>query len=475
MTGSALAHEGLDWSSPTDDRWQLVTLAAITTVTALVSSLGAPLVPQIATDEGVPLGTAQWALTATLLAGAAATPVIGRWGSGRLRRPVVLGGLVVVLVGTTLSALPLGLGTLVAGRALQGVGLALVPMALAVARDLWSDQQLAARLSLLSVTTVAGAGLGYPLTAQVAGTLGIEGAFWFGSAVLAITLALAHRHLPRQATGVPQQVDLAGVALLSVGTVALLLAVSRGEHWGWTAAATLALAACGATLVVGWMLWTLGRTRRGRLPLVDLALALRPGVLAPNVVTFGIGLGMYGLLTLVVVLVQADGSDGFGLGYGVAVTGWILVPYAVLSVSGNWLARQVALRGRQHLLLPIGCAVFASAMLFLAVAHDHLWQVLVSMALGGIGSGFTFSSLPMLIVPHLPPEETGSAMAFNQLLRYLGFSVGSATSVALVEVYGGGGSGFRAALATLAGVCLLTGLGAAIGAFRGSKRRTYSI
>lgn len=142
------------------DLWLLVTLAAITTVTAIVSSLGAPLLPSIAERYDVPLGEAQWILTATMICAAVTTPVLGRLGSGRHRRPAILVGLGVVLAGAVLSALPTGLGGVILGRTLQGVGLALAPLALAVARDSWRGTVLAARLALLSVSTVAGAGIG---------------------------------------------------------------------------------------------------------------------------------------------------------------------------------------------------------------------------------------------------------------------------------------------------------------------------
>ncbi len=112
-----------------------MTLVLLTTITAVVSSLGAPLVPAISANLDVPLEDAQWTLTATMVAGAVSTPVVGRFGSGRLRRPTILAGLLVVTLGTTLAALPFGLPTLLAGRTLQGVGLALVPLAFAVARD----------------------------------------------------------------------------------------------------------------------------------------------------------------------------------------------------------------------------------------------------------------------------------------------------------------------------------------------------
>lgn len=450
-------------AASSEDRWLFATLAAITTVTAVVSSLGAPLVPSIAERYDVPLSTAQWVLTSTLVTAAATTPALGRWGSGRLRRPVLLVGLTVVLAGVVLAAVPISIGTLIAGRTLQGVGLALTPLTLAVARDVWTGPRLASRLSLLSIATVAGAGFGYPVTGVIAEHWGISGAYWFGTALVALTLLLAFCFLPRAAQGAPQRVDVPSVALVGIGMVATLLAVSQGERWGWTAPGVLGPAAGGVLLLTGWVLRTRQLTARGAQPLVDLRLATRPGVLGPNGVAFALAVGMYGLLTLVVLLVRNDGSAGWGLGLGPAEAGAVLLPYSFMSVAGSRVALRLARRHGPHLLLPLGSTVFASAMVLLTLWHDTYPQALLAMAVGGLGSGFSFSSLPTLIVPHVPRAETGSALAFNQLMRYLGFSVGSAVTVALLEMYGGHLTAFRATALTMAGLCLVAAVSVAAG------------
>lgn len=438
------------------NRARLTTLALVTTVAAVVSSLGAPLVPSIAEQYDVSVTAAQWALTATLLAGAVATPVLGRLGSGRRRRPVVLGGIAVVLLGTLLAALPLGYLPLVLGRALQGVGLALVPLVLAIARDAYRDVEQTRVLALLSVTTVAGAGLGYPVTSLIAAYAGLHGAYVFGSVLVGVTLLRALRDVPADLDVTAQPVDLTGAGLLTAGTLSVLLVVSQGETWGWTSTPVVVLALLGVAALVGWGRWSLRRPQ----PLVDLRLAARPGVVGPHLVALVLGVGMYGLLSLAVVIVRADGSAGFGLDLGVAVAGLVLVPYSVASVVGSQAARRVERRWGGRLLLPLGCSSFAASLALLAWQHEHLWLLLVAMAVGGLGSGFSFSSLAGLIVPHVPDSETGSALALNQLLRYLGFATGSAISVVLVQVYGGDGAALVAALLTLAGLCLATAVAA---------------
>jgi MFS family permease len=135
-------------------------LVFITTVAAVVSSLGAPLIPSISHDLHVPLSTAQWSLTAALLTGAVSAPIMGRMGDGPRRRATLLVGLAVVTLGGVLSALATTLPLLVAGRAMQGVGLGLVPLTMAAARDHLPRPRVGPAVALLSVAAAAGVGRG---------------------------------------------------------------------------------------------------------------------------------------------------------------------------------------------------------------------------------------------------------------------------------------------------------------------------
>ena len=110
-------------------------LVGITLVVSIISSLGAPLLPDVATDLGISLPSAQWSLTAALIAGALSAPVLGRLGDGRHRRRAMLGALVIVSAGGIVAGAAGSLPVLVAGRFMQGIGLGLAPIAMAAARD----------------------------------------------------------------------------------------------------------------------------------------------------------------------------------------------------------------------------------------------------------------------------------------------------------------------------------------------------
>ena len=136
-------------------------LVFIGMVVAILSSLGAPLVPDLAQNYHVSLITAQWTLTIAFLASAIATPTMGRVGDGPGRRKMIIGGLAVVVVGCLLAALPLGFPALLLGRALQGIGLGLTPLTMATARDALGKGKATSAVAMLSLTTVVGVGLGY--------------------------------------------------------------------------------------------------------------------------------------------------------------------------------------------------------------------------------------------------------------------------------------------------------------------------
>jgi MFS family permease len=108
--------------------------------------------------ERVSLASSQWALTITLLVGAVAAPLMGRLGDGHHRRAATLAGVAVVTVGCVLSAVPAGFAILLAGRALQGVGLGLVPLATAIARDNLPVERSRRTIVILGITTAAGIG-----------------------------------------------------------------------------------------------------------------------------------------------------------------------------------------------------------------------------------------------------------------------------------------------------------------------------
>ena len=422
---------------------------------AIVSSLGAPLIPTIATDYHVSLGSAQWSLTVTLLVGAVTSPVVGRLGDGPRRLHVLLAALGTLVAGSVLAALPTGLfALLLAGRAMQGVGLALLPLAMSVARDHLDPDRSRSTLATLSVTAVVGVGLGYPLTGLIAEHLSFHAGFWLAAVLGLIAMAAAALVVPTSVHRPSQHFDLPGAVLLGVALTALLIAISEGGEWGWGSAKLIGLIVVALLLFAGWVWHEL----RSPMPLVDLRMMRHRTVLTANVTGILAGVGMYMLMSMIIRYVQTPGSTGYGLGASVVVAGLVLLPLSAMSFLASKAVTHVTRWVSPNRILPFGALAFAASLILFATSRSHLWEIFVAMGIGGIGIGCSFAVMPRMIVSAVPAEQTSSALALNQVLRTVGYSIGSALAATILTSHTAAGAEFPADAGYTAGAIVAIAL-----------------
>jgi MFS family permease len=408
----------------------LVGLILVNLVGAMISSVGAPLIPDIASADHVSLLDAQWSLTIAVLVSVVATPLTGRLADGPHRRRVMLTVLAAAALGGVLAAASSNFGLLLVGRGLQGLGMGVTPLAIAVARAELPEDRIRPGVGLLSITNAVGIGLGYPVTGLVATWLGIHGTFWFAAAVSAVALAAGAAILPA-ATGRPRQrVDITGAAMLAASLGMILIAISEGPVWGWASGAVLGLLSGGVIVAALWAWHEL----RAAQPLVNLRLLRHRAVLAADVTGLVAGVGMYLLLSLGTRISQAPVASG-GFGASTVVVGLALVPFSAATLASSRLLPAVRHVLPRRLRLPAAAVLSLAAMAVFAAWHGALWQLLVVNAVAGLGIGLLFSLIPELIVGSVDLNETGSAMSFNQVIRYVGYSVGSALAAVVLQAY----------------------------------------
>lgn len=414
-----------------EHRFLVAGLVFVGMVVAVGSSLGAPLVPLIATVDHVSLSDSQWSVTLPFLVSGILTPAMGRLGDGPRRRSVILVSLAVVACGGVLAALPLGFVPLLVGRGLQGVGLGLIPLTMATARDALPEARARTAVALLSITVVAGMGLGYPITGLIAQYYGLHAAYWFGVVVCLGALGVAAILLPSSAHRAPIGIDAAGALTFGLALACLLLAISEGGDWGWRSGRVLGLFAGSAALLVAWVALESAVSR----PLVDLRLLRQRGVATANVTTVLAAVGMYLPISLITRLIETPPTAGYGFGGAAVVAGLMLVPFSAGSLLVSKAAPALSRRTSTGLVLVLSAATVGGAMVLFAVARDRLWEITVVTGLAGLGIGAVFAVVPGLIVQAVPRSETGSAMSFNQVLRYVGYSLGSTLSAVILQLH----------------------------------------
>lgn len=401
--------------------------------TSIVSSLGMLLVPTISTEFHVTVGAAQWMLTINLLVGAIVTPVMGRLSDGPHKKRLLVGALTVILVGSVIAALASNFAVFLIGRALQGLSYGIVPMTIALARRYLPEDKSTRGIASLSVTVSTGLGVGYPLTGIIAGSMEYQFAFWFAAAFVASAMIVLIVAVPSGPdTQAPRaRFDVPGATLLAFGLAALLLGVSEGGNWGWGALSTLS---CFAVAIILLTIWVLLELKVGH-PLINLRVLRSPDALVANLTAITLGTVMYMVLSIGSIVAQAPEETGYGVALPVFWAGFVMLPFSVGSFLSNRVMRLLTKRIRMTSLLVLGATLVTAASLLLLFAHTQLWEILLGMFVVGMGVGTTYAAMPALIARTVATEELGSAVSFNQVLRTVGGSFGSAISGAVLAAH----------------------------------------
>jgi MFS family permease len=445
---------------PRSDRTLTIVLVAVTSIIAVISSLGAPLIPSVARTMHVSLDEAQWSLTVTLLMSCVASPIMGRLSDGPHRRQTILAGLTIVLVGSVVAGLAHSLAVLIVGRTMQGVGMGLAPVAMAAARDHLSPQRSPGVIAILSVSTAAAVGAGYPISGLIDKELGLHAAFFFGALLSAAALIAAALVIPSSRASVHRRLDYVGAVVVTIALAALVLAISEGEPWGWGSARIIGLF---VVAIAAFSIWVPLELRHPW-PLANLRLLRHRSVTTANLAGIILGVAMYMYLSLVTELVQEPKSLGYGLGASSLLAGCTLLPFSIAGITISRTLGLVRRRLSESTMLVIGSLLIAAGGAFFALEHNAIWDAFVAMAAIGSGFAYTFAALPGMITRSVPGGEVGGAMGLYQVIRYIGFSLGSAFAAAIVASHTVDHgtrvleSGFVTGLWIAAGICTASAL-----------------
>ncbi len=399
-------------------------ILAVTAIAGLaysvLSSAVIPALPSIqqslhTTETGV-----TWLLTGYLLSASVATSIIGRLGDMYGKERLLLITLVILGLGTVVSALSTSLGPMVVGRIIQGAGGGIFPLAFGIVRDEFPRDRVAGSIGILSSILGVGGGIGIVLGGLIVEHLNYHWLYWIPLFVTVIAAVCTWRFVPESPVRVPGRVNWLAAALMTAGFCCVLIAISETTTWGWGSAKTLGLLAVGLALCAAWIAVEV----RSEEPLIDMKMMRIRGVWTTNLVAFLLGAGMYASFLIYPQFAELPTSTGFGFGASVVTAGLYLLPSALLMSLLGMMAGRVARRFGSKLAVTVGSAVTAAAFGWLAVAHAHPYDMLISAALLGIGIGLAFSALGNLIVQAVPPEQTGVATGMNTVMRTLGGALG---------------------------------------------------
>ncbi len=436
----------------------LIALMLSTGLVAIDSTIVATAVPSIVRDIGG-FESFPWLFSAYLLAQAVSVPIYGKLSDMVGRKPIILAGIGIFLLGSILCGIAWSMPALIAFRALQGLGAgAVLPVSITIAGDIYSVEERAKvqgyLASVWAVSSVVGPSLG-----GVFSSLGI----WRGIFLVNVPLCLLAgwmllRTLHEDVERAKHKVDYAGAGLLAVSLGLLILgALEGGQGWDWNSTISIGIFAVGGVLLVLFVLVE----RRAAEPVLPSWVVSRRLLGTTALVSFGVGAVMIGLTSYVPTFLEGALSSSpliAGLALAALTLGW--------PISASQAGRFYLRLGFKPTAL-IGIAITVLGLLVLALTASTPNVVLVAVSCFIVGLGLGLVATPTLISAQSSVEwnERGVVTSTNMFARSIGSALGVAVFGAIANsVYAttAGGSGDAPAVVAASGTVFLAALAAGI-------------
>ncbi|MBP0458296.1 MFS transporter [Streptomyces montanisoli] len=431
-------------------RGTVVALAVADISFAYQQTAVVPVIPDIEKAVHLSQTWGAWLLSGYLLVATVSTPLLGRLADRRGRRRMLLLGLVVFLAGSVGAACAPNAAVLIVFRALQGVGGAVFPLSLSIAREELPKERVGGATGTLTAAFGIGTALGFATSGALSSAVSWRLVFAVGAAMVALALPLVVRWVPSRPGPSSGAVDLRGAGLLGACLALLLVALTLAPQQsgaGW--AVPGGLLAVSFLAGVAW----LRHERRAPAPLVDLWTLRSPTEKWTNAITVGVGYALFGVYYLVPQFVQ-DPTHGFAA--GTAVVGLFLLPAAVGQLLASAFATRIRGRGTTRRPLAAGMAALALGSAgFATLGRDSVPVFLAAGFVLGCGAGLAISATSTLASLGADEEHAAVATAVNSTVRRVGGGLGSQVSAGILVLTGRGTGSWVLAFAIAAAVCAL--------------------
>jgi EmrB/QacA subfamily drug resistance transporter len=428
----------------------LVTSAAIFMV-SLDNLVVTNALASIRVDLGASLEALEWTVNAYTLAFAVFLLTGAALGDRFGRRRVFIGGLALFTGASAAAALAPGTEALIAARAVQGVGAAIVaPLSL----TLLSTAVPAARRGMAIGLWSGVSGLGVALGPLVGGAV-IEGISWqwifWLNVPVGIALAPLAARVLRESRGPARRLDAPGLVLASAGLLGVVYGVVRGNPAGWGAAEVVVPIAAGLALLAAFVAWEL----RTPDPMLPMRFFHSRAFAATNGVSLAMTFGIFGSIFLLAQFFQT--VQGYSpLEAGLRTLPWTGMPMLVAPVAGM-LSDRLGSRP----LMAAGLALQALAIVWIGIVStpDVAYGLLVpAFVMGGTGMALVFAPAASAVLGAVRADEAGQASGATNAIRELGGVLGVAV---LAAVFTGAG-GFETPAAFVDGLRPAMWVGAAV-------------
>jgi EmrB/QacA subfamily drug resistance transporter len=410
--------------------WTLAAMCFALFMVMLDNTVVNVALPSIQRSFDASLSSLEWTINAYSLSFAVLLVTGGRLGDIFGRRKMFLIGVVVFAAASATIGFAPSEGWLVASRAVQGLGAALMmPGTLSIITNTFPPEERGKAIGTWAGVSAIALALGPLLGGWLTEDVSWRAIFFINIPVaaiaVAVTLFAAHESRDETAT---REVDFPGIGTLTVGLTALVLALVEGNAWGWGSAAIIALLAVAVLGLVAFVLIE----RRSRAPIVDFDFFRSRSFVGANVVAFAISFGMFAVFFFLALYMQNI------LGFSPLETGVRFLPSTLVIMVAGPLAGRLADRVGPRTPLVVGLLLVTVSLAWQSrIQVDTSFGFLVvPFILLGLGMGFTMSPMSTAAMNAVDRTKAGVASGTLSMTRMVGGTFGVAALGALVAAVG---------------------------------------
>jgi MFS family permease len=430
-----------------DDRGllTLVILSTIGLIVMYVETMVAPALPDFIRDFKISYNIAPWILTAYLVVAVVMTPILGKLSDIYGRKRILLAGLVVYAIGTFAAGFSTNIYFMLIARAVEGVGIGIFPVAVAIVRDESSERKLAFNQGIITSMFATGAVIGLAAGGTIIHYFGWRSTFFTILPVLLLLIVLVVRYIHdnnnkdngitsdygrRQSQGdtkpspssssLNSRIDFKGAIVFSIGITSVLLVITNIEVQmsfnNWIIISILSI-----TGIVSLMTFVYIENKAIS-PLIDFKLILNKVLLSANFLRMISGLFMFTILNTMPILIRNPKPLGFG--ESAINTAYIIIPfmsaYLIIGLSSGIILSKL----KNIKVILIGSIICTIGFIILVLFFHYLILLLAGLAILGIGSQMLHQGAININLVATPKNQTGISFGISNVFYLMGSAIG---------------------------------------------------
>ena len=409
--------------------WTLAIVSLGLLMTTLDNLVVTTALPSIRRSLGASIQSLEWTVNAYTLTFAVLLLTGAALGDRLGRRRMFAAGLAIFTAASAGAAVSASTDALIAARALQGLGAAIVlPLTLTLLSEAVSPARRGMALGIWGGVSGLGVAIGPLVGGAVVSGISWHWIFWINVPIGVVLVPLALTRL-NESRGPSARLDLRGLLLAAPGLLGITYAAVRGQALGWTSATILISLAGGIGFMIAFVAWEL----RAPAPMLPMRFFRSRAFAATNGLSFAMYFGVFGSIFLLAQFFQT--TQGYSpLQAGLRTLPWTGMPMIVAPIAGI-LSDRIGPRP----LMAVGLALQATALAWLAAIltpHVAYSRLIIPFMFAGAGMALVFAPSANAVLSSVRPREAGQASGATNAIRELGGVIGVAVLASMFSAHG---------------------------------------